>query len=92
MIHWELCKKFKFDHRNIWYMHNPASVLENEKRKHIWDFDIQISARRPDLIKMNKKKKKKKEEKTCKIVDFAVHRESEKKYKFIDFAKELKKL
>ena len=30
VIHWEMCKKFKFDHTNKWYMHNPASVLEND--------------------------------------------------------------
>ena len=23
VIHWEMCKKFKFDHTNKWYMHNP---------------------------------------------------------------------
>ena len=28
-IHWEMCKKFKFDHANKWYIHNPAPVLEN---------------------------------------------------------------
>ena len=27
VIHWEMCKKFKFNHANKWYMHNPASVL-----------------------------------------------------------------
>ena len=26
VIHWEMCKKFKFDHNNKWYMHNPAPV------------------------------------------------------------------
>ena len=50
-------------------MHNPAFVLDNVTHKLLWDFDIQkdplISARRPDLIIINKKK-------TCKIVDFAV--------------------
>ena len=50
VIHWEMCKKFKFDHANKWYMHNPASVLENDMQKLLWDFDIQtdyrISARR----------------------------------------------
>ena len=60
VIHWEICKKFKFDHTNKWYMHNPALVLENDTRKLLWDFDIhtdhQISARRPDLIITNKKK------------------------------------
>ena len=29
----ELFKKFKFDHTNKWYMHNPASVLENDTHK-----------------------------------------------------------
>ena len=64
VIHWELCKKFKFDHTNKWYMHNPASVLENDTHKLLWDFDIQtdhlISTRRPDLKKKKKKKKEKK--------------------------------
>ena len=54
MTHWELCKKFKFDHTNKWYMHNPASVLDNETHKLLWDFDIQtnylISTRRLSLI------------------------------------------
>ena len=29
VIHWELCKKFKFNHTDKWYMHNPESVLVN---------------------------------------------------------------
>ena len=33
VIHWELCKKFKYDYTNEWYMHNPVSVLENEMHK-----------------------------------------------------------
>ena len=57
-----MCKKFKFDHTNKWYMHNPALVLENDSHKLLWDFNIQtdhlIPARRPDLIIINKKKKK----------------------------------
>ena len=92
-----MCKKFKFDQANKWYMHNPAPVLENDTHKLLWDFDIQtdhlISARRLDLITINKKKK------ICKIVDFAVpadHRiklkECEKRKKYLDLARELKKL
>ena len=80
-------------------MHNPAPVIENATHKLQWDFNIQtddlISARRPDLIMINKKKKKKR---TCKIVDFAVptdHRikpkECEKKDKYLELARELKK-
>ena len=61
VIHWEMCKKFKFDHTNKWYMHNPASVLENETHKLQWDFYIKtdhlILARRPDRIVKKKKKR-----------------------------------
>ena len=68
--------------------------------KLICDFDIQtdhlISARRSDVIVIKKKKKKKKKE-IAKIVNSAVladHRirlkESEKKDKYVDLARELK--
>ena len=98
VIHWEVGKKFNFDHTNKWYMHIPEPVLENNTHKLLWDFDIltdhRISARRPDLIIINPKKKR-----NCKIVDFTVpsdHRiklkECEKKDKYLDFARELKKL
>ena len=64
--------------------------------KLLWDFNIQtdhlISARRPNLIKTKKKR-------TFKIVDFAVPadhkiklKECEKKDKYLDLARELKKL
>ena len=70
VIHGKMCKKFKFDHTNKRYLHNPAPVLENVTHKLLWDFDIHtdhlILARRPELIIINKKKR------TCKIVDFAV--------------------
>ena len=36
VIHWEMCKKFKFDHAKKWYMHNPAPVLENDTHKLLW--------------------------------------------------------
>ena len=69
VIHRELRKKFKFDHTNKGYMHNPESVPENGTHKILWDFEIQtdhlISARRPDLVIVNNKK-------TCRILDFAV--------------------
>ena len=55
--------------------------------------DYLISARRPDLVIVNKKK-----ERTCRIVDFSVpadHRiklkENKKKDKYLDLARELKK-
>ena len=65
-------------------MHNLASVRENDTHKFLWDIDIQtdhlISARKPDLIVINKKKKRKR---TCKIVDFAVPADHRIKLKVI---------
>ena len=70
VIHWELSKKSEFDHTNKYYKHNPESVLEKEKHKLLWDFEIQtghlISARRLDQMIVNKKKR------TCRIVDFPI--------------------
>ena len=64
VIHQKLCKKYELDHTNKWYMHYPESTLENET-----DFEIQtdhlISARRPDLVIVNKKR-------TYQIVDLAI--------------------
>ena len=96
----EMCKKFKFDHTNKWYMHNPAPVLENNTHKLLWDFDIHtdhlLSERRPDVIIINNKKR------ICKIVDFADpadHRiklreceKKKKKVKYLNLARKLKKL
>ena len=30
MTHYELCKKFIFDHMNKWFIHNQEYILENE--------------------------------------------------------------
>ena len=63
VIHWELCKKFKLDHINKWYMHNPKCVLENEAYEIPLDFQVQtdhlILARRPNLVIVTIKKRKK---------------------------------
>ena len=93
---WKTLKEQNNDNNNTkkWYIHNPASVPENDTHKLLWDFDIQtdhqISAGKADIIKINKK--------NCKIVAFAVpadHRiklkECEKKDKYLDLAWELKK-
>ena len=63
VIHWGMCKKFKFDHAYKGYSHNITPALENDAHKLLWDFAIQtdhlISDRRPDLMILNKKIKKK---------------------------------
>ena len=83
--------KIKFEPTNKWYMHNLESVLENETQKLRWNFEIQIdhliSARRPDIIIINKR------EIICRIVDYRVKlKEMEKKDKYLDFSRGLKKL
>ena len=69
VIHREMCKKFKFDHTNKWYMHNAAPVRENDSHKLLWDFNIQtdhlIPARRPDLIIIIKKKENLQNNRLC---------------------------
>ena len=92
MIHWELCKKFKYDHMNKWYMHNPEFVLENEMHKVLWDFEIQtdhlILARQPDFVRVNKKEILL----NSGLFHMVKLKESEKKDKYLEFAGELKKL
>ena len=38
VIHWELYKKFRFDHTEKWYKDKLESVMENETHKTLWDF------------------------------------------------------
>ena len=92
VIHLEMCKKFKSDHTNKWYMHNPASVLENDTHKLLWDFNIQtdhlIPARRPDLIIINRKRAF---EKLSTLLSRRINlKECEKKNKYLDLVRELK--
>ena len=76
-------------------MHNPAPVLENNTHKLLWNFDIYtdhlISARRPDLVIINKNRI------FAKLSSLPSHRkkklkEWEKKDKNLDLPRELKKL
>ena len=71
--------------------------MRTENHKNLLDYEIKtdhlIPARRPDLVLINKKKR------MCQLVDFAVpadHRvklkENEKMNKYLDLARELKRL
>ena len=63
VIHWEMCKKFKFDHTNKWYMHNPAPVLENNTHKLLWDFNIHRPPNLGQKTRPNNNQQQKKEKK-----------------------------
>ena len=74
LVHWKLARKCNFEAGDKWYEHEPESVLENEDYRILRDFSIRtdhvIEARRPDLVVVDKK------ERSCKIIDFAVSRDS----------------
>ena len=92
VIHWEFCKKLKFDSTSIWCMHKQKSVLKNATHRTLRNFEIQtdhlIPAGRPD-------KKKKKNLRTDFVVAACYRmkiQESEKRDKYLNFVWELKKL
>ena len=44
VIHWELCKKFKFDHTIKWYMYNPENLeLDALSSLGFWDTDRSLN-------------------------------------------------
>ena len=59
VIHWESCKRLKFDHTLKGYMHKSKSAFENKTHKISCYFEIQTNqlfpARRPDVVLINKK-------------------------------------
>ena len=97
-IHWEICRVNSIHVKSRWYKHQPEAVIENESCKILWDFTVQtdhfITARRPDVIFIDKKYHE------CQIIiDFAIpydtrvdNKEVEKIEKYLDLARELKKV
>ena len=70
IVHVELCEKFGLVGEVTWYNHKPASVVENDRVKILWDFNIQtdhvIQQKRPNIVVLYKKERK------CHFVDIAV--------------------
>ena len=98
VICWELCQKFKSDHRNKGFMYDLESFLKNEVHKILWNFEIQtdhlILTSWPNTVIVKKKKKR-----TCLIVGFAIWadhkiklKENKKRSKYQDLAWGKKKL
>ena len=58
LIHWSLCAKFDLDRSENSWSHCPPSVIENDRVKLLWDFNIYtdrvISARHPNIVVINK--------------------------------------
>ena len=66
-LHWTLCRKYGLEVSKKWYQPKVDSVVENERVKILWDFNIQtdreIKHRRPDIVVVNKEKNE------CTIID-----------------------
>ena len=77
-------------------MHNPASVLDNETQTFLWHFELKTdhlnSARRPDLIITNKKENLQNFGLCCPADHKVKLKESEKKDKYLNLARERRKL
>ena len=97
IVHLELCQKFGLIGKMKWYNHKPEDVMENDRVKILWDFNIQtdhvIQHRRPDIVIVYKN------ERRCHIVDVAVpgdkrveQKEQEKIEKYGDLRREIKKI
>lgn len=96
-VHWDLCRKHGLEHHEKWYEHSPEGVVENDEVKILWDINIQcdnvITARRPDIVIINK------QERLCTIVDVAIptdvrvsDKEKEKIEKYQDLKREIARL
>jgi len=96
-IHWCLCGSYGFQRSDRWWQHKPEPVLENDSFKILYDFNIftdtRISARRPDLVLVDK------EAKHSFLIDVAcvmdrnvVSKENEKVDKYLDLSIELQRI
>ena len=61
-LHWKICKEYNLPSSDKWYEHTPEKVVENDRAKILWDYDVRtdhrIQARKPDLILVNKENQK----------------------------------
>ena len=97
LIYWEICGANGIHVISEWYGHQPEAVIENDSCKILCDLTVQtnhfITARKPDMIAIDKKHHK------CQIMDSAIpydtrvdDKEVEKIEKYLDLARELKKV
>ncbi|KAJ8029456.1 hypothetical protein HOLleu_28849 [Holothuria leucospilota] len=97
-LHLEICRHYGIPtaEQHPW-LHRPETVNETDRVKILWDFEVRtdkvITARRPDIIVVDK------QEKTAKIIDVAIPldknirgKEAEKTQKYQDLKLEIQKL
>ena len=69
IVHWKLCKRFRFEREAKWHDHKPQPVLESEAVKLLCDFTIQTDHRieynKPDIVVLDKQSR------SCLVIDVA---------------------
>ena len=97
-IHLEMCKKFKFDLTNKWYMHNPEPVLENDTQTPFGIWHTNWSPNLGQTTRRNNNQQQKTKRELAKLWTLLSRlttiklKQCEKKDKYLDLARELKKL
>ena len=97
IVRLELYRRFSLVCEVKWYNHKPASVVENDRVKIFWNFNIQIDHaiqhRRPDIVVLYKS------ERRCHLVDIAVPwykriqlKKQEKIVSYSELRREVKKI
>ena len=96
VIHWEMCKKFNFDHTNKWYMHNPTAVLENDTQTPVGLWHTNGSPNFGQKIRPYSNQQKFGNLQNCRLccTSWAQNKTVRKweKDKYLDLARELEKL
>ena len=96
-VHWSLCALYGFTRSSQWWQHQPLPVLDSDDYKLLYDFNVytdrRITARRPDLVFMDKHTR------CTKLIDVAcvmdrhvIDKHGEKAEKYLDLAIELQSL
>ena len=69
IIHWVICKRYRFSNAAKWYQHTPEKLLENDNVKILWFFSVQTSHKlehnKPDNLIIDKQRGE------CHIIDVA---------------------
>ena len=69
-MHWKICKAFNLSAGDVWYNHNPETVINNHQVTVIWDMqlhtDKEIKASKPDIIIKDNINN------TCQLIDMTI--------------------
>ena len=69
IVHWVICKRYRFSNAAKWYEDMPEEVLEKNNAKVLWDFSVptnhKLEHSKPDILIVDKKTGE------CHIIDVA---------------------